>query len=301
MNKCWFVLKQSFYTPPVYTTPSRVGGQTVSGNLRLGDVVPSPKNIYPVLTQGDLPLFDRGMRITPTQLGDFNWDQTRKLEDSANAGTGAPIAAGAGATLSVDISAEFKRTMKTWANFKTLDTEVVQPSTDYIDEIITQSDVQSHLEQNKTPLLDRWTVYMVIGLMIARAGGSIGNSETNSQAFHASTDLDVPGAANCQVGDTHERSTETQMSAQIQGDRVWAVRFAKIHKGLLRRKWMQTEETVGAALDGGDEGEEEVRKVLEHEGLRNAEVVECPAAAGSAATWSFVKMAPDTAIPGHTP
>lgn len=189
MNKCWFVLEQSFYNPPVYTTPSRVGGQTVSGNLRLGDVVPSPKNIYPVLTQGPLPRFGREMRITPTQLGEFEWERAREREDGANAGAGAPIAAAAGVTVGAEIGAEFKRTMKTWASFKTLDMEVVQPSTAYIDEIITQSDVQSHIEQHKVPLLDRWTVYVVIGLMIARAGGTIGTSETNSQAFHGSVDL----------------------------------------------------------------------------------------------------------------
>ncbi|KAK0753523.1 hypothetical protein B0T18DRAFT_313263 [Schizothecium vesticola] len=293
MNKCWFVLEQSFYTPPVYTTPSRAGGQTVNGNLRLGDVVPSPKNIYPVLTQGTLPRFGREMRITPTQLGEFKWDQTREREDSANAGAGAPIAVAAGITLSAEISAEFQRTMKTWANFKTLDIEVVQPSTTYIDEVIAQSNVQNYIEQHKTPPLDRWTIYVVIGLMIARAGGSIGSSGTKSHTFQGGTDLDIPGVANFKVGDTHKNITETHKSAQIQGDRVWAVRFAKVHKGLLRRKWMQTEEIAGAALDGDDEGEEQVQKVLEHEGLEKAKVTECPTALGATETWSFVTMAPD--------
>lgn len=64
------------------------------------------------------------------------------------------------------------------------------------------------------------------------------------------------------------------MSNEIQGDRIWAVRFAKIHKGMLRRRWMQTEETVGAALGKGDEEEEEVSQVLVHEGIKDAEIVE---------------------------
>ncbi|KAK1706681.1 hypothetical protein BDP67DRAFT_476031 [Colletotrichum lupini] len=292
MNKCWFVLEQSFYTAPVYTNTSRAGGQTESGNLRLGDVVPSPDNIYPVLTQGTLPFFGREMRITQTQLGEFKWDQTHERQDGANAGAGAPVAAAAGATLSAEISAEFKRTMKTWANFNTLDTEVVQPSNTYIDQVIAHSEVQNYIEQHKTLPLDRWTVYVVIGLMIARAGGSIGGSKANSQTFHGSIDLDIAGAANSKIGDTHKNSTETHKSAQIQGDRVWAVRFAKVHKGLLRRKWMQTEETAGAALDGDKEGEEQVQKVLEHEGLSNAVVTECPAALGDTETWSFVTMVP---------
>lgn len=109
---------------------------------------------------------------------------------------------------------------------------------------------------------------------------------------HLSPTRGLAGAANFSIGDAHKNSTENHKSAQIQGDRIWAVRFAKIHKGLLRRKWMQTEETVGAALDGDEEGEENIRKVLEHEGLGEAEITECPSALGTE-RWSFVKMTPD--------
>lgn len=71
-------------------------------------------------------------------------------------------------------------------------------------------------------------------------------------------------------------STESNRSAEIQSDRVWAVRFAKIHKGLLRRRWMQTEETIGAALDGDDVEDEEVQEVLRHEGFQDVELVRLP-------------------------
>lgn len=104
---------------------------------------------------------------------------------------------------------------------------------------------------------------------------------------------DIPAAVNFKVGDMHKNSTETHKSAQVQSDRVWAVRFAKVHKGLLRRKWLQTEETAGAALDGDDEGEEQVQKVLEHEGLEKAEVTKCLPALGDTETWSFVTIARD--------
>jgi hypothetical protein len=64
------------------------------------------------------------------------------------------------------------------------------------------------------------------------------------------------------------------ISDEIQGDRIWAVRFAKVHKGMLRHRWMQTEETVGAALGKGDEEEEGVGQVLDHEGIKDAKFVE---------------------------
>lgn len=182
MNNCWFVLRQSSYTPPKYTTPSRAGGVTVEGDLRLGDVVPSPNNIYPVLSQGKLPRFSIEMRITSTRNCEFDWAIEREREDSGIIAGGAPMAAAIGATLNAEFSAEFKRTMKRWAKFKTLDTEKVQPSRTYINQVLALPDVQDYIEQHKLSVLNRWTVYVVTGLMIARAGGTIGNSESSSRA-----------------------------------------------------------------------------------------------------------------------
>lgn len=78
---------------------------------------------------------------------------------------------------------------------------------------------------------------------------------------------DVPGVANLKVDAGFNSSSEITKSMQVVGDRVWAVRFAKVHKGLLRPRWMQTEETIGAALDGAWAEEEEVSKVLEREAI----------------------------------
>lgn len=104
-------------------------------------------------------------------------------------GAGAPIAAAAGVTLSAEFSAEFKKTVKSWARFMAMDTEVVQPSRDYIDRVLAQDDVKTHIDDSKIPLLDRWTVFVVTGLMIARAGGTFGSSESNSQKFDGGPDM----------------------------------------------------------------------------------------------------------------
>lgn len=182
MNNCWFVLRQSSYTPPKYEKPSRAGGVTVEGDLRLGDVVPGPKNIYPVLTQGKLPRFPIEMRISSTQDCEFDWAIESEREDGGIIAGGAPVAAAIGATLNTEFSAEFKRTMKRWAKFKTLDTEKVQPSRAYIDRVLALPDVKDYIEQHKLPVLNQWTVYIVTGLMIARAGGTIGSSDSSSSA-----------------------------------------------------------------------------------------------------------------------
>ncbi|KAI1131557.1 hypothetical protein F5Y10DRAFT_233541 [Nemania abortiva] len=288
MNKCWFILQQPFYSPPEYESPTRARGKTVRGDLRLGDVVPSPTNIYPILTQGTLPLFGVDMRISSTQLCEFAWDAAGERGSGGAVGGGAPIAAAIGATVNAELSVEFKKTMRSWANFERVDVEVVQPSRAYIDEVLAMPDVKSHIDNPPLRSLNRWTVFVVTGLMIARAGGTAGSSQTSSQGFSGGPDTDVPGILNTKLYGSYKHSTESSTSANIGGDRVWAVRFAKVHKGLLRRRWMQTEEIAGAALDGGHEEEEQVREVLNHEGLKNAEVIDVMATEGEGNEWVFV-------------
>ncbi|KAF4428916.1 hypothetical protein F53441_14029 [Fusarium austroafricanum] len=273
MNKCWFVLEQSFFTPPQYATLSKAGGKA-EGDLRLGDVVPSPKDLYPILTKGPLPLFGPDMRISSSQFCDFSWDTTKEREGDATVGGGAPIATAVGATVNAEVKAEFKRTMKNWVNYETMDIEIVQPSTAYIKAVLNKEDVKNHIDQKKIPLLDRWTVYVVTGLMIGRAQGTVGNSTSSSTGFGGGPEVDVPGVASAKLNASIKNSNETSKSVQVQGDRIWAVRFAKVHKGLLRPRWMQTEETVGAALDGKGQGDELVEEVLQHEEITDFEIAQ---------------------------
>ena len=188
MNKCWFVLEQSCFTAPQYAIPSRAGGRA-EGPLRLGDVVPSPKDLYPILTQGTLPLFSPEMRISPSRACEFKWETTTSREVETTAGVGAPISAAVGITVNAELKAVFKRTMKDWAGFETMDTEIVQPTKAYIDKILEKESVRDHIAQQKILLLDWWTIYIITGLMIARVGGTVGRSESNSTGFSGGPDV----------------------------------------------------------------------------------------------------------------
>ncbi|KAF5962662.1 hypothetical protein FBULB1_13948 [Fusarium bulbicola] len=272
MNKCWFVLEQSFFAPPEYATTSKAGGKA-EGDLRLGDVVPSPKDLYPILTKGPLPLFGPNMRISSSQFCGFSWRTTKEREGGATVGGGAPIANAVGATVNMEVETEFRRTMESWVEYETMDIEIVQPSTAYIKAVLKKEDVQSHIDQQKIPLLDRWSVYVVTGLMIGRASGTVGNSMSRSKGFGGGPE-DIPGIANAKITASAKSSNETTKSAQVQGDRIWAVRFAKVHKGLMRSRWMQTEETVGAALDGEAQHHEKVEDVLQQEEIGDFKIAQ---------------------------
>ncbi|KAJ1322997.1 hypothetical protein MN608_11851 [Microdochium nivale] len=274
MDKCWFVLRQAHYAPPQYSSPTRALGKTTSGDLRLGDAVTSPAALYPLLSQGTLPLFTIDMRISSTQLCEFEWAASSERGIGGSVAAGAPVATAAGITLGAELTAEFKKTVGTWAKFAAVDTEVVQPSRTYIDKLIAMPEVQEHIKHQNKLRLNQWTIYVVTGLMIARAGGTVGHSQGQSRSVGGGPDVDFAGLANANVSTTYSTSTEESRSSGFQDDRVWAVRFAKVHKGFLRSRWMQTEVTAGAALDGGDDEAEEPQEVLKHEGLENVEVVD---------------------------
>ncbi|KAG5762508.1 hypothetical protein H9Q72_009387 [Fusarium xylarioides] len=257
---------------PAYSC-CKAGGKA-EGDLRLGDVVPSPKDLYPILTKGPLPLFGPDMRISSSQFCGFSWHTTKEREGGATVGGGAPIANAVGATVNAEVETEFRRTTENWVEYETMDIEIVQPSTAYTKAVLKKEDVQNYIDQQKIPLLDRWSVYMVTGLMIGRASGTVGNSMSSSKGFGGGPEVDIPGIAKAKMTASVKSSDETTKSVQVQGDRIWAVRFAKVHKGLMRTRWMQTEETVGAALDWKVQDDEKVEDVLQHEGMTKFEITQ---------------------------
>ncbi|RYC79486.1 hypothetical protein BFJ63_vAg17632 [Fusarium oxysporum f. sp. narcissi] len=111
MNKGWLVPEQSFFIPPEYASQSKAGGKS-NGDPRLGDVVPSPKSLYPIITGGPLPVFTPDMRISSSQFCEFSWDMTKSHEGDVTVGGGTQIANAVGATINAEIKAEFRRTMK---------------------------------------------------------------------------------------------------------------------------------------------------------------------------------------------
>ncbi|KAK8044444.1 hypothetical protein PG993_004468, partial [Apiospora rasikravindrae] len=266
MDNCWFVLKQPIHAPPQYKSPNRARGEA-DGALRLGDIVPTPTTIYPILTQPhDLLPFPFGMRIRSVPYGNFQWESSSGNNLAGAVGGGAPIAAAAGVTIDAKVGAEFQNTVMNWANFEHMDVESMQPSTGYIEDVLATEPLQQWINHHQNPITRSWTVYMVTGLMIARGTGSVGHSDTRSRGFSSNAVSDVPGVANANIDASYSREHGNSMSVDLPTDRVWAIRLAKIHKGALRSRWQQSEVTVGAALDGEVE-EENIEEVLASEGL----------------------------------
>ena len=91
----------------------------------------------------------------------FHWDTT-----SGSDGHAKLSAQMDGLPVSGTVKAEFKKTVHDWAKFKTLDTQLIVPTPQYIKDTMAGPAVKEELGKHLLPK----SVFMVTGLKIARGG-----------------------------------------------------------------------------------------------------------------------------------
>ena len=77
MDNCWFVLKQTHYTPPDMDS-MRKGEPT--GPISLGHIISDLMHLDQVINAETVEPFSRAMQIWPTRLLEFKWDHTKGRE-----------------------------------------------------------------------------------------------------------------------------------------------------------------------------------------------------------------------------
>ena len=166
MDKCWFVLRYQHYTAPKYESEHMAYGKA-EGPLRLGHLIPSPKAVDNIINTGnDVLPFPKDMSITKSRTKNFSYAKT--VERTAEGGTSVevPIAAVAGLNIILDSGALFQTIMGSTWNIEHLETQIMQPTADYVRQCREARTVTSWIEEHKK--LGAWKMYMVTGLMIAR-------------------------------------------------------------------------------------------------------------------------------------
>ncbi|RAH79508.1 hypothetical protein BO86DRAFT_411496 [Aspergillus japonicus CBS 114.51] len=251
-SKCWFVLQQTHYPPP---DTSRTGKPR--GPICLGHLIPSLKRLDEVINRHgplDLPL---DMPIYTTKATDLTWAMDKSEGIDVSASVGVPIAAAAGLTAQLGAGVAFKRTVKKYWEFESLDTLITQPTREYVEESVEDDEVRQYLESR---LLSSSSVFMITGIMIAR-GARVTASNDGKRALHAEPGVSgIAGLA--EAGFDGSLATETHLSntAQQATDFVWAVRLAKISKGVVDRRWSHRTFSRGATF--GVEQDKDVKRQL---------------------------------------
>lgn len=179
-SKCWFVLKQTHYPPPVLPK-SGVGSVKGSGPICLGHLIPDLKHLDNVINRHGPLDIPSDMPIYPTKAWDLTWgvDETTGFGVSGNAGV--PIAAAAGLTLKLGAGVTFKKTIKNFWEFKSLETFIFQPTSEYVEDSIEDEEVVAYHE--KRSFLNSSTVFMITGVIVAR-GAKTKTSDIRKQDIH---------------------------------------------------------------------------------------------------------------------
>ncbi|KLP18427.1 uncharacterized protein LW94_6920 [Fusarium fujikuroi] len=268
MEKVWFKLRQTDYPPSPEDAILCGDGDDSTAPLCLGHFISNLKTLDFPLNHGSILPFAPLMRPFCSSILNFTWNDTRLKSPGTNLAAGAPILAAAGVTAKASLQFAFMKTVESHEEYDRLDTYIVQPTKGYIKDCLEQDELKAHIKGKVS-----WSVFMITGIKVARAGKREAQEETNVAA-DIGPELDLPLVATMRATATNKRIASQRVSGEHPGDFIWAIRLAKIHKGLLVKDWSVDPYTKRATFAAGDESELNVASVLHDEGLEGFTVVE---------------------------
>lgn len=168
MEKCWFVLPQTDFSPP--TEQCENGTTTQTGRICIGHFIKDIKHLDEVINVGGPEPFPLDMPIYRTQTSDFEWESTKESGFNISSNAEAPIAAAAAVTAKVSLGFALKKTRGIHWQIDQLETIVVQPSRSYIARSLASAAIAEYVQQNK--IGPTWSIYMITGLKVIRGKSS---------------------------------------------------------------------------------------------------------------------------------
>jgi hypothetical protein len=214
------------------------------------------------------------MPIYHTEAWDLTWEVNKSEGMNISGNAGVPIAAAAGLTIKLDAGAAFQGTVKNFWEFESLDTFIVQPTGEYVEDSVEDKEVSTYLQ--KRGLFGSSSLFMITGIKIAR-GAKTKASEVRKGDIHGGLAVEFPAIAEVGMDVRRPSPTEVYSTAQKTTDFVWALRLTKISKGFIDRTWSHEPFSEGATfgLDGSDaEPGKHIIEALEGEGFLGLEKVE---------------------------
>ncbi|ETS83533.1 hypothetical protein PFICI_05409 [Pestalotiopsis fici W106-1] len=269
MEKVWFKLRQTHYPPGPEDAILAGNGDDSQAPLCLGHCVADLKHIdFPINSGAIVPFLTR-MRVFPSHILNFDWERKRGFLTSAALGAGAPAAAALGMlTAKASIKLAFQRSITQHEHYSRLDTYIVQPTRLYVEQCLERDELKKHIGNQSN-----WSFFMITGIKVARAGQR-SEEITKFVEVGGGPELHVPGVATGQATtengvDRTENTKEDEVS-----DFIWAIRLAKVHKGILMTDWSLDPYTHRATFEVGGGKQIDVAAILKREGLSSFQVIE---------------------------
>ncbi|KAK6541515.1 hypothetical protein TWF694_007322 [Orbilia ellipsospora] len=286
MDKCWFVLRQTHYAPP----------ENGSGLIQLGHLIPDLEQLDQVINVESGPhKFLRGMVVSKTCQEKFQWKINTDNETSVDINTTVPIAAAAGAvSAGGKLGVLFKSSVGKFWEFDRLDTEIFNPTYPYVSASLKDQAVLDYIQRAKK--MNRWTMFMISGLAIARGGAKHTGTESSGRNIHGGPEVSAAGIVDVGLDVGFKRDSTVTANFNTTSDFIWAIRLTRLHKGIFSELLEVATFSKGATYskeDGVD-----VEKELADEGMGDLKVVQVPTADDDSGDGDIFVLPGDADISG---
>lgn len=156
MEKCWFVLRQTYYPPP----------KNGIGPIQLGHIIPGLRHLGQVINGNPYP-YPRGIVVYETRQEDLKWriDRQNGVDLSVKALVPIPHTGGL-VSVGGKASYAFQHSVSRFWEFEALDVMFIQPTRAYIEYCLDEDLVKRYVDKHKN--LGSWSLFMITGLTIAR-------------------------------------------------------------------------------------------------------------------------------------
>ncbi|KXH67323.1 hypothetical protein CSAL01_13264 [Colletotrichum salicis] len=267
-KKCWFVLRHTHYPPP---TGLEDGTGQIKGPVCCGHLIPDLAHLDNIINISGPLEIPADMPIYHTKSENMSWEQSSGPSINHYGHIGAPILAAAGITVTASAGIAFQKSVTNHGEFKRLDTYTIQATPSYIEDSITADEVSRYIQKNKR--MGRWSLFMITGIAVAR-GARVLRSEDRKIGVQGGLGAGLYGLADAGAGIENSSEDKISMSGDTVSDFVWAVRLAKIRKGLLDKTWDYETHSKGAtySLDSGDRLAE-MKEILHNEGIADERII----------------------------
>ncbi|KAF3923911.1 hypothetical protein AA313_de0200601 [Arthrobotrys entomopaga] len=261
MDKCWFVLRQTTYTPE-------------SGLIKCGHLIPDLRHLDQVINvESGPPTYLRGNKPSITSRENFQWRRNTDSETSLEASASVPIPAAAGVVSAGGrLGMLFKSSVENYWDFDILETSMFNPTISYVTASLKDQAVQDYIQRVK--MMNRWTMYMVSGVAVAKGGAKHTGTETTGRSAHGGPTVSAAGIAEASLDGGFKRDKTTVANFNTSSDFIWAIRLTRLHKGAFRDLF--DIETFSKGATYGKDDEIDVRKELQDEGMGELNVVKLP-------------------------
>ncbi|TGJ86466.1 hypothetical protein E0Z10_g2277, partial [Xylaria hypoxylon] len=254
-DKCWFVLRHTYHKPP--TIPNHGIGQS-TGPLCIGHVITSTQFLDIINPETGPVAYPPSMPVATGRVYSFKWRSTNDGHVDVSTNVDAPIAAIVGANLGLNAGIAFKSAVDRCWEFETLETFFVNITQSYVDDTMETKEVENYVDSHKEFLVKNPSLYIVTGIMLGRKA-KLSESDMKEQAVNIEAATGVSHIAS--LGGKFDVSRRKEFSSSHEvDDFIFAIRVAKVKKGLLDRAWSWVTLSDGATF-GVDESFEKVNSI----------------------------------------